>query len=153
MSCFKRFLPHRNSSSAGEGQAAVVSTKPRQPAVQLGRWHLEIRWPLTGWHTFIGYIPNPSTTTSESNDHDLLEELKSAGLAFDTMTIDFPTVDGSPAFKKVKRDNSQRGKLQCQICFEYVEPQEILTPCRQCCLLYTSPSPRDGLLSRMPSSA
>ena len=27
-----------------------------------------------------------------------------------------------------------------------------LTP-RPCCLLYTSPSPRDGLLSRMPSSA
>ena len=27
--------------------------------------------------------------------------------------------------------------------------------CKQCqsCLLYTSPSPRDGLLSRMPSSA
>ena len=25
--------------------------------------------------------------------------------------------------------------------------------CRQPCLLYTSPSPRDGLLSRMPSSA
>ena len=24
---------------------------------------------------------------------------------------------------------------------------------RPCCLLYTSPSPRDGLLSRMPSSA
>ena len=24
---------------------------------------------------------------------------------------------------------------------------------RFCCLLYTSPSPRDGLLSRMPSSA
>ena len=25
--------------------------------------------------------------------------------------------------------------------------------CAYCCLLYTSPSPRDGLLSRMPSSA
>ena len=25
--------------------------------------------------------------------------------------------------------------------------------CPYCCLLYTSPSPRDGLLSRMPSSA
>ena len=25
--------------------------------------------------------------------------------------------------------------------------------CILCCLLYTSPSPRDGLLSRMPSSA
>ena len=29
---------------------------------------------------------------------------------------------------------------------------KLLTPCRNC-LLYTSPSPRDGLLSRMPSSA
>ena len=26
-------------------------------------------------------------------------------------------------------------------------------PCKKICLLYTSPSPRDGLLSRMPSSA
>ena len=25
--------------------------------------------------------------------------------------------------------------------------------CKEACLLYTSPSPRDGLLSRMPSSA
>ena len=33
------------------------------------------------------------------------------------------------------------------------DPRELST--RQCkdCLLYTSPSPRDGLLSRMPSSA
>ena len=31
-------------------------------------------------------------------------------------------------------------------CEEYKELKEI-------CLLYTSPSPRDGLLSRMPSSA
>ena len=34
----------------------------------------------------------------------------------------------------------------------------VLHPCGRCleakgCLLYTSPSPRDGLLSRMPSSA
>ena len=27
------------------------------------------------------------------------------------------------------------------------------TDCKTACLLYTSPSPRDGLLSRMPSSA
>ena len=33
-------------------------------------------------------------------------------------------------------------------------PQEDIQFCRQdVCLLYTSPSPRDGLLSRMPSSA
>ena len=30
-----------------------------------------------------------------------------------------------------------------------IQPRDILTSC----LLYTSPSPRDGLLSRMPSSA
>ena len=38
----------------------------------------------------------------------------------------------------------------------YLESQdfvEIETPMLQTCLLYTSPSPRDGLLSRMPSSA
>ena len=29
----------------------------------------------------------------------------------------------------------------------------MLMPVAQLCLLYTSPSPRDGLLSRMPSSA
>ena len=28
-----------------------------------------------------------------------------------------------------------------------------VTQVSDCCLLYTSPSPRDGLLSRMPSSA
>ena len=35
------------------------------------------------------------------------------------------------------------------------EDKEILDGINQCidCLLYTSPSPRDGLLSRMPSSA
>ena len=37
-----------------------------------------------------------------------------------------------------------------------VNPYEIVGPAAQTygyCLLYTSPSPRDGLLSRMPSSA
>ena len=34
-------------------------------------------------------------------------------------------------------------------------PEQFLSELRRCkvCLLYTSPSPRDGLLSRMPSSA
>ena len=33
--------------------------------------------------------------------------------------------------------------------------RKAIAPCRELllCLLYTSPSPRDGLLSRMPSSA
>ena len=40
---------------------------------------------------------------------------------------------------------------------KYLEVEEILEVVNvakaQSCLLYTSPSPRDGLLSRMPSSA
>ena len=35
---------------------------------------------------------------------------------------------------------------------EYESPEEMYTKF-SACLLYTSPSPRDGLLSRMPSSA
>ena len=39
---------------------------------------------------------------------------------------------------------------------EYIKPQQAVDKLREnlmSCLLYTSPSPRDGLLSRMPSSA
>ena len=42
------------------------------------------------------------------------------------------------------------GSLSIYHWFEYI-PQELLD--KFACLLYTSPSPRDGLLSRMPSSA
>ena len=34
-----------------------------------------------------------------------------------------------------------------------IELSGLITPGDHNCLLYTSPSPRDGLLSRMPSSA
>ena len=40
-----------------------------------------------------------------------------------------------------------RGGVKLQ-CYAYRCPR-----CNNTCLLYTSPSPRDGLLSRMPSSA
>ena len=52
--------------------------------------------------------------------------------------------------------------FQGQSCYRYegVDKQAINRllkdrdePLSDCCLLYTSPSPRDGLLSRMPSSA
>ena len=36
---------------------------------------------------------------------------------------------------------------------ELLEPASFIEPDVYICLLYTSPSPRDGLLSRMPSSA
>ena len=42
---------------------------------------------------------------------------------------------------------SPLGRLSTQVL------TPLLTPLMKSCLLYTSPSPRDGLLSRMPSSA
>ena len=44
--------------------------------------------------------------------------------------------------------------LQNQVVRDYVDRKGFEEICRNNgCLLYTSPSPRDGLLSRMPSSA
>ena len=44
--------------------------------------------------------------------------------------------------------------LTCFILItEFFYSQSLLTALLMLCLLYTSPSPRDGLLSRMPSSA
>ena len=42
---------------------------------------------------------------------------------------------------------------QSWIGIENIMNQNALSSCLYICLLYTSPSPRDGLLSRMPSSA
>ena len=53
---------------------------------------------------------------------------------------------------RLKRNAPAFGKIQ----FEYTCIKAIPVPSKQylsICLLYTSPSPRDGLLSRMPSSA
>ena len=44
------------------------------------------------------------------------------------------------------------GSYACLICTESVRGQPALV-CSKCCLLYTSPSPRDKRQSRMPSSA
>ena len=52
--------------------------------------------------------------------------------------------------KKVK----EKGNYDfSEFCFLEVVPPFIEDGMDKCCLLYTSPSPRDGLLSRMPSSA
>ena len=45
------------------------------------------------------------------------------------------------------------GPVKREASSERKEDQIFISQCKQTCLLYTSPSPRDGLLSRMPSSA
>ena len=57
-------------------------------------------------------------------------------------------------FENGQENNSQQ-RIQHQILFELSQDStaNIYNELKQSCLLYTSPSPRDGLLSRMPSSA
>ena len=63
--------------------------------------------------------------------------------------------------RKQQREEKKKQKLEkLKEQFSFFE-SEVLTKnllkelrtCWEVCLLYTSPSPRDGLLSRMPSSA
>ena len=50
-----------------------------------------------------------------------------------------------------KAGNADGSLMMGRMAMTMKEAQVLL--CRGPCLLYTSPSPRDGLLSRMPSSA
>ena len=51
--------------------------------------------------------------------------------------------------KLVETQNNWRGRE----CLNLIASENAQSPMVRSCLLYTSPSPRDGLLSRMPSSA
>ena len=54
------------------------------------------------------------------------------------LTIELKYHDGQPVIREIKRVSTPGRRVYSKI---------------KDCLLYTSPSPRDGLLSRMPSSA
>ena len=60
-----------------------------------------------------------------------------------------------PLSEKISSDDKELLNAKANILFKSQNFEEIriLNPKLDSCLLYTSPSPRDGLLSRMPSSA
>ena len=76
-------------------------------------------------------------------------------VAADMLLIDFVRAHGS---KSVKRGCETSN---CGLCTVFLDEKPVLSCSvlaarasgHSICLLYTSPSPRDGLLSRMPSSA
>ena len=64
--------------------------------------------------------------------------------------VRFSGIDHKISYHKEQPFNRTKVKLKKEIVtmgVEHIDPNQIV------CLLYTSPSPRDGLLSRMPSSA
>ena len=80
---------------------------------------------------------------------------------FSEMVIDMPTVSGpswttlltgvTQQIHKVIDNDYRDHKLTAAP--DLLTQAATLNPGTSTCLLYTSPSPRDGLLSRMPSSA
>ena len=56
-------------------------------------------------------------------------------------------------FKELKKDSEDKGVIFSTTSDTEVLLSQYILYGKKCCLLYTSPSPRDGLLSRMPSSA
>ena len=70
-------------------------------------------------------------------------------------TVSFNSLVANPAHEKSFETFSQK------IAYQFNDEEQVITgvaisantPIFRSCLLYTSPSPRDGLLSRMPSSA
>ena len=62
----------------------------------------------------------------------------------------FLDVKNPKLFKKVRRYYENTGVV---FSGDPLDDYDILMESLSSCLLYTSPSPRDGLLSRMPSSA
>ena len=67
-------------------------------------------------------------------------------LVIDTEADPFEILDA--ARQRIRAASDLLETLYCT-CFKQAEASDI----PKICLLYTSPSPRDGLLSRMPSSA
>ena len=83
----------------------------------------------------------------------LADELERHGFKLERGVADMPTAfiaswgEGKPVIGIMGEYDALPGLSQKKV--PYPEPLEPGKPC----LLYTSPSPRDGLLSRMPSSA
>ena len=65
-----------------------------------------------------------------------------------TAILEWDAMEGN--FKYYDSEAKERAYLKGKIEFIVLDQ---LSNVSGCCLLYTSPSPRDGLLSRMPSSA
>ena len=128
-----------------------------------------------GWHS-----PNYSTSRSVTLDPETLQNNHCIAFEGDMATIDSYKVIRARILERMKSSNANtlmvtsvlpgEGKTTTAINLAFIMAKEfqqtvLLVDCDlqqqdihkrlgyTSCLLYTSPSPRDGLLSRMPSSA
>ena len=83
-------------------------------------------------------------------NHDYIEKNLSKYVDYDTSLFHYEIVLYHSNINIILTDKNTR-KHSVEIVVHFIEDFSITQ--HKYCLLYTSPSPRDGLLSRMPSSA
>ena len=67
------------------------------------------------------------------------------------MDLDIIKIASDTTNNKILKDYTHRSKYKNKTCGDIIEMRVNIK--KNICLLYTSPSPRDSTLSRMPSSA
>jgi len=85
------------------------------------------------------YISTENRTNTEKLENALMEDRQAPGISLKSW-LENPNSQGLPR-PNIKRPDTKKDNLG------YIHPKN------NSCLLYTSPSPRDATLSRMPSSA
>ena len=106
---------------------------------------------------FIDYLNTSGVnrkTIQEKMNEGILEELLSTLVSTTLLDLEMQDFDiivsEQTLLRKIKNNKSFLDKNNI---FQRTEYEKFLLTNNMSCLLYTSPSPRDGLLSRMPSSA
>ena len=154
---------------------------PRRPLSSWGRWsysrlHDQSQTISPSAREEEGFDPDRESSPEDpgSAEHPCWRELP-GGASFGTLVhaileqLDFQMDLTSPEVRQLVRDEVARSGLEPQLSSNLLGALEVLLqrplggPLGECrldqiamgdtCLLYTSPSPRDATLSRMPSSA
>ena len=99
--------------------------------------------------TFLGELKSASNKISVTQGSDASKRIPSFGLGTSDADIhlEFAGIPLGHEFSSLVLALLQVGGVAPKLTEDTIEQ------IRSICLLYTSPSPRDGLLSRMPSSA
>ena len=95
-----------------------------------------------------------SNTGNATADFDDNCELASSGFSYSDAVIDSISVGCYTIVRTWTATAADAcGNSATETCTQTITVQDIVPPLLGVCLLYTSPSPRDATLSRMPSSA